>query len=107
MGNKISLPGDCRGKKKSRNMKRTGPTRWQDAGDMSERFVTQKRRTLSMELSLELMEIENQIQRIISLDENKRTKEHLKELKKLIKYKELKTKEYNNPNGSKAKKLCE
>lgn len=106
MGNKISLPGDCRRKKKSKNMKRTGPTRWQDAGDMSG-IGMQKRRTLSMELSLELMEIENQIQHIISLDKSKRTKEHLKELKRLIKYKELKTKEYNNSNGTTAKKLCE
>ena len=105
MGNKISLPGDCRRKKKIRNTKQTGPTRWQDVSDSA--TPRNKVRTRSMKISLELMEIENQIQHIISLDESKRTKHHLKEVKELIKYKELKTKEYNNPNGTTAKNLCD
>lgn len=106
MGSKISLPGDCRGKKKSRQIKQKGPTRWQDAGDTSV-SSTRQTRTLSMEITLELMEIENKISYIISIDESKRTKEHLKELKRLIEYKELKTKELNNPNATTTEKLWE
>ena len=98
MGNKISLPGDCRGKKKSKKIKQRGPTRWQDAGDTSV-SSTRQTRTLSMEISLELMEIDNQIRNIISIDKSKRTDEDLKELQRLIEYKELKTKELTNPNA--------
>ena len=97
MGNKISLPGDCRGKKKSSRRKAKGPTRWQDlSGDTSS--FRRKHRTRSMEISLELMEIEHQIENIISIDKSKRTDEDLKELQSLINYKELKTKELNDPN---------
>tara|TARA_A100001015_G_C14683131_1_gene591544 strand:- start:47 stop:364 length:318 start_codon:yes stop_codon:yes gene_type:complete len=99
MGNKISLPGDCRGKKKSKQIKQKGPTRWQDAGDTSV-SSTRQTRTLSMEITMELMDIESKISYIISIDDNKRTKDHLKELKRLIEYKELKTKELNNPNAT-------
>ena len=76
----------------------SGPTRWEDAGDISV-TVPKQPNTKIMEISLELTEIESQISKIISKDENTRTKEDLEELKRLIEYKEFKTKELNNSNG--------
>jgi len=98
MGSKISLPGDCRGKKNKNRRRNKVPTRWQDVTDT----LTPRRkvRTISMEISLELMEIESQIENIISIDENKRTQEDLKNLEYLIEYKQSKSKELTNPNAT-------
>ena len=53
-----------------------------------------------MEITLELMEIENQIEDIISIDEKKRTEEDLKKLESLIEYKEFRSNELTNPNAT-------
>lgn len=98
MGSKISLPGDCRGKKNKNRSKDKGPTRWQDVSDSA--TPRNKVRTRSMEITLELMEIENQIEDIISIDEKKRTEEDLKKLESLIEYKEFKSNELTNPNAT-------
>lgn len=99
MGNKLSLPGDCKRKPKIRKRKQKGPTRWQDVSDTST-SITEQVRTRSMEISLELMEIESQIEMIVSIDEKERTEEHLVELNRLIEYKELKSKELKDPNAT-------
>ena len=81
-------------------------TRWEDAGDLTG-TSPQKPRTRSMEISLELMEIESQISKLVSKKENERTEEDLEELKRLIHYKELKTKELNNSNARTSGNLWE
>ena len=83
-----------------------GPTKWEDVGDLTG-TSPQKTRTQSMEISLELMEIETQISRLITKNEKERTDEDLKELKRLIEYKEFKTKQLNNPNARTSGKLWE
>lgn len=82
------------------------PTKWQNVGDLSGTMPEQTR-TSSMELSLELMEIESQISQLISKNEKERTEDDLKELKRLINYKELKSKQLNHPNARTSGKLWE
>ena len=84
----------------------SGPTKWEDAGDLSG-TSPQKTRTASMEISLELMEIESQISQLISKKEKDRTDDDLKELKRLIEYKEFKTMQLNNSNARTSGKLWE
>lgn len=82
------------------------PTKWQEAGDLTG-TSPQKTRTASMEISLELMEIESQISQLISKKEKDRTEDDLKELKRLIDYKEFKTMQLSSPNARTSGKLWE
>tara|TARA_Y100001980_G_C14431792_1_gene220145 strand:+ start:205 stop:528 length:324 start_codon:yes stop_codon:yes gene_type:complete len=99
MGNKVSFLGNCKGKKQVKKRKRrdSRTTPWQNVDDTSG-GETRRTRTKSMELTLEMIEIENQIENIIMIDESKRSKEDLKELKRLIAYKELKSSGMNKLN---------
>ena len=97
MGDCMNCMGDCQGNKNVDREKRYGPTRWQDADDTSPE-KSSVFRTKDMEISLELLEIENQIDELVG--KNNPTAENTRELKRLIEFKELKTKELNNSNAS-------
>ena len=97
MGSKLSCMGDCNGNSNIKRQNQCGPTRWQDIAS-----VTPEKnsvfRTKDMEISLELLEIENQIDELI--ENNDTSEENTQELKRLIEFKELKTKELNNCNAN-------
>lgn len=99
MGMKLSCcMGDCNGNKNVKQDNQGSPTRWQDIVNTATPEKSSIFRTRDMEISLELLEIENQIDALIANDNP--NEENTKELKRLIEFKELKTKELNNCNAT-------